>query len=111
MEGLLQKRLIEPAGGAWSSSVVLVKKKDGTWRMFGIASTVPGSCGGSSQHIPAWAAVAWIEEDQRRELEALVRRVRAEGGQVLHERRDESGACTHAVIQDPVGVHLALIPG
>ncbi len=37
--------------------------EDGTWRMFGIASTVPGSCGGSSQHIPAWAAVAWIEED------------------------------------------------
>lgn len=36
---------------------------DGTWRVFGIASTVPGSCGGSSQHIPAWAAVAWIEED------------------------------------------------
>jgi MYXO-CTERM domain-containing protein len=37
--------------------------EDGTWRMFGIASTVPGSCGGSSQHIPAWAAVAWIEEE------------------------------------------------
>lgn len=36
---------------------------DGTWRLFGIASTVPGACGGSSQHIPAWAAVAWIEED------------------------------------------------
>jgi len=37
--------------------------EDGTWRLFGIASTVPGSCGGSSQHIPAWAAVAWIEDD------------------------------------------------
>ncbi len=36
---------------------------DGTWRLFGIASTVPGSCGGSSQHIPAWAAAAWIEEE------------------------------------------------
>ena len=35
---------------------------DGSWRVFGIASTVPGSCGGSSQHIPAWAAVPWIEE-------------------------------------------------
>lgn len=45
------------------------------------------------------------------DLEESLRRVRAEGGQVLHERRDESGACTHAVIQDPVGVHLALIPG
>ncbi|MEM6292178.1 MAG: trypsin-like serine protease [Myxococcota bacterium] len=36
---------------------------DGSWRLFGIASTVPGSCGGSSQHIPAWAAVPWIEAD------------------------------------------------
>ncbi len=36
---------------------------DGTWRLFGIASTVPGSCGGSSQHVPAWAAVAWIEAE------------------------------------------------
>ncbi len=37
--------------------------EDGTWRLFGIASTVPGACGGSSQHIPAWAAVPWVESD------------------------------------------------
>ena len=29
---LLEKRLIEPTGGAWSSPVVLVRKKDGNWR-------------------------------------------------------------------------------
>ena len=29
---LLEKGLIEPAGGAWSSPVVLVRKKDGKWR-------------------------------------------------------------------------------
>ena len=29
---LLEKGLIEPAGGAWSSPVVLVRKKDGSWR-------------------------------------------------------------------------------
>ena len=28
---LLEKGLIEPAGGAWSSSVVLVRKKGGKW--------------------------------------------------------------------------------
>jgi transposase InsO family protein len=30
--GLLERGLIEPAGGAWSSPVVLVRKKDGKWR-------------------------------------------------------------------------------
>ena len=29
---LLEKGLVEPAGGAWSSPVVLVRKKDGKWR-------------------------------------------------------------------------------
>ena len=32
VKDLLQKGMIEPAGGAWSSPVVLVKKKDGKWR-------------------------------------------------------------------------------
>lgn len=45
-----------------SGGSAYVQLDDGSWRMFGIASTVPGSCGGSSQHIPAWFAVAWVEE-------------------------------------------------
>ena len=32
VQGLLQKGLIEPAYGSWSSPVVLVKKKDQSWR-------------------------------------------------------------------------------
>ena len=32
VDGLLKRGLIEPASGAWSSPVVLVRKKDGTWR-------------------------------------------------------------------------------
>ena len=32
VKDLLEKKLIEPASGAWSSPVVLVKKKDGGWR-------------------------------------------------------------------------------
>ena len=32
VEELLKKGLIEPAGGAWSSPVVLVRKKDQSWR-------------------------------------------------------------------------------
>ena len=32
VEGLRERGLIEPTDGAWSSPVVLVKKKDGAWR-------------------------------------------------------------------------------
>ena len=32
VDSLLKRGLIEPAGGAWSSPVVLVRKKDGSWR-------------------------------------------------------------------------------
>jgi len=32
VQDLLDRNLIEPAHGAWSSPVVLVKKKDGSWR-------------------------------------------------------------------------------
>lgn len=46
-----------------SGGSAYVQLADGSWRVFGINSTVPGSCGGSSQHIPSWAAVEWIEED------------------------------------------------
>jgi len=32
VQDLLSRNLIEPANGAWSSPVVLVRKKDGSWR-------------------------------------------------------------------------------
>jgi len=32
VQDLLDRILIEPAHGAWSSPVVLVKEKDGSWR-------------------------------------------------------------------------------
>ena len=32
VDGLFRQGLIEPASGAWSSPVVLVRKKDGAWR-------------------------------------------------------------------------------
>ena len=38
-------------------------------------------------------------------------RVRKEGGQVLKEATGDDGAFVFAVIQDPVGVILALVPG
>ncbi|KZR97992.1 Uncharacterized protein APZ42_006821, partial [Daphnia magna] len=32
VEGMLRRRVVEPSDSPWSSPVVLVKKKDGTWR-------------------------------------------------------------------------------
>jgi len=40
-----------------------VELEDGTWRAFGIPSTHVGPCGGSSQAVPMWRAVPWVEQD------------------------------------------------
>ncbi|MDF1799963.1 MAG: VOC family protein [Planctomycetota bacterium] len=45
------------------------------------------------------------------DLAESLRRVADEGGQVLLASRDQDGLCTCAVIQDPVGARLALVPG
>lgn len=42
--------------------------------------------------------------------ESLVR-VREEGGDVVDERRGSAGDCKYAVVRDPVGACLALVPG
>ncbi len=38
-------------------------------------------------------------------------RAREEGGEVVDERRDSAGDFTYAVVRDPVGACLALVPG
>lgn len=40
-----------------------VELEDASWRAFGIPSTHVGPCGGSSQAVPMWTAVPWVEED------------------------------------------------
>lgn len=45
------------------------------------------------------------------DLVESLRRVREEGGEVIRETQGEDGGCASAVIQDPVGVCLALVPG
>ncbi|XOV89136.1 MAG: VOC family protein [Pseudomonadota bacterium] len=45
------------------------------------------------------------------DLAESLHRVQAEGGKVLKEVRSSDGGYSYAVIQDPVGARLALVPG
>lgn len=44
------------------------------------------------------------------DLAESVRRVGEEGGEVIHTTRGDDGECACAVIRDPVGACLALVP-
>lgn len=46
-----------------SGGPALIQLDDGSWRTFGIASTVVGDCGGYGAHAMLAGAVAWIEWD------------------------------------------------
>jgi uncharacterized protein (TIGR03382 family) len=46
-----------------SGGPALVRLADGSWRSFGIASTVVGECGGYGAHSLLAGAVGWIEAD------------------------------------------------
>jgi secreted trypsin-like serine protease len=46
-----------------SGGPAFVQLDDGSWRTFGIASTVVGPCGGYGAHSMLSGAVAWIESD------------------------------------------------
>lgn len=45
------------------------------------------------------------------DLPESLRRVREGGGEVLNEEQDADGTCASAVVRDPVGACLALVPG
>ncbi len=46
-----------------SGGPAFLQLADGSWRAFGIASTVTGSCGGSGTHALIHKAVPWIEQN------------------------------------------------
>jgi hypothetical protein len=46
-----------------SGGPAFVRYPDGSWHVFGIASTLTGQCGGVGTHSLAWGAVPWIEEE------------------------------------------------
>jgi len=45
-----------------SGGSMYVELEDGSWRSVGITVTTAGPCGGSSQSVPIWADVAWVEQ-------------------------------------------------
>ncbi len=46
-----------------SGGPAFVRYPDGSWHVFGIASTLTGTCGGIGTHSLAWHAVPWIESE------------------------------------------------
>ncbi len=45
-----------------SGGPAFIRYPDGSWHVFGIASTLTGNCGGVGTHALAWHAAPWIEE-------------------------------------------------
>jgi predicted enzyme related to lactoylglutathione lyase len=54
---------------------------------------------------PAWMIYLPVGD-----LAESLRRVREEGGKVIKESTGSDGGCSYAVIQDPVGACLGLVP-
>jgi hypothetical protein len=46
-----------------SGGSAYVELDDGSWRSFAITVTTAGPCGGSSQSVPMWNKIAWVEQD------------------------------------------------
>lgn len=63
MIGLFYEDVKTGACNGDSGGSTYVQLEDGSWRLVGISSTVAGSCGGSSQHVPAWHAAQFIEDE------------------------------------------------
>lgn len=53
VQDLLKKGMIKPAGGVWSSPVVLVKKEDGKWHFYINYRRLNAVTSGKHIHIPA----------------------------------------------------------
>ena len=53
----------------------------------------------------------WLIDLPVGDLAESVRRVREEGGEVIKATRGVDGEYARAVVQDPAGAHLALVPG
>ena len=98
---------------AWS--VQDVEMEDGSERyadfnMLGAdgkpAAGICHACGVNRGLPPVWLIYLPVDD-----LPESLRRVREGGGQVIKESRGSDGGVAYAVIQDPIGVYLALVSG
>ncbi len=62
---------------------------------------------GVNRDLPA----VWLLQLPVGDLVESLRRVHAEGGKVIMKKTDTGGVCRYALVQDPVGVYLALVSG
>jgi uncharacterized protein len=96
-------------------SVQDVPMKDGSERyadynMLGEADhPVAGVC--HARGVNAGLPSVWMIYLTVGDLAESLRRVEVEGGRVLRAQQENGGRYVYAAIQDPVGVHLALVPG
>ena len=72
----------------------------------GPAAGVCHARGGNAGLPPVWMIYLPVGD-----LDESLRRVEEEGGRVVKAMQGEDGRYAYAAVQDPVGAHLALIPG
>lgn len=97
----------------WSVEDVAMKHRDGDYADYCMlgegAEAVAGLC--HARGVNVGLPAVWLIYLPVGDLGESVRRVEAGGGEVVKATRGEDGALACAVIRDPVGACLALVPG
>lgn len=97
----------------WSAEDVQMKDAAGQYADYALrtpdGTAVAGVCHarGVNEHLPP----VWLICLPVGDLDESLSRAREEGGEVVDARRESAGEYAYAVVRDPVGVCLALIPG
>lgn len=97
----------------WSSDDVEMEDDEGGYADYVLrtsdGSAVAGVCharGVNRALPPVWLICLPVGD-----LDASLEHARDQGGEVVDARRDREGTLTYAVVRDPVGACLALVPG
>jgi predicted enzyme related to lactoylglutathione lyase len=97
----------------WSVQDVAMGKDDDTYADYnmlaGDGQPAAGVCharGGNAGLPPVWLVYLPVGD-----ITESLARVEAEGGAILKTTRKKDGTCVYAVVQDPVGAYVALVPG
>jgi uncharacterized protein len=97
----------------WSAREVEMRDGDERYADFAMGvdgeSPVAGVC--HARGVNAGLPPVWLLYLTVGDLAESVRRATEEGGAVLRTQRGEDGATAYAVVRDPVGAHVALVPG